>query len=254
MPEAVKTRAQWAAEISAAHDQLVDGFLKLGDMLTAAKAAMPHGTFLEMIEADLPFTARWAQKLMEIAADQRIRKASHGSLLPMAVTTVYELHRLTDDAFKQALASGEINPDMTRADAKRIVGSQVQYGERRVAVPRGSSISYDQPSVASPPRISFAETDKNGEPIAFMASGRSSRKASPAKVDEAPALKLVASARTKPADEVVSGVAPLMLPQVERVVGDLVMAVERGDVTVDQVFRERVQAVVDRLVSLVRHD
>ena len=58
-----KTRAQWAAEIIAAHKQSVESILKIGHTLIAAKKALAHGEFLKMIEHDLPFDASTAQRL-----------------------------------------------------------------------------------------------------------------------------------------------------------------------------------------------
>ena|ERR1700674_5523194 len=41
------------------------------------------------------------------------------------------------------------------------------------------------------------------------------------------------------------------LAQIEQLVGDLAMAVERGDVRADRVFKGRIRAVADRLLTLV---
>jgi hypothetical protein len=49
-------------------------------------------------------------------------------------------------------------------------------------------------------------------------------------------------------------VASLAVSQIERLVGDLAMAVERGDVRPDKVFKGRVQAVADRLLILIADD
>jgi len=225
MPE-TKTRAEWVAMIRQAHDEFVDGFFKLGDTLIAAKVALRRGTFLKMIETDLPFTARWAQKLMEVAADQRIRKASQGSLLPMAVTTLYELHRLTDDAFERALASGEINPDMTRAEATRLVKFNVIQEERRVVVPYYRHAEEPEPRVASGRRGYIMVDDP----------------------DETETPRLVHSARPKPA-AAISEVTPLALLQINRLADNLADAIKRGDVEKATVL-ERWRAAEARLSSV----
>ena len=80
MSKAVKTRAQWAAEICAAHKQSIEGILKMGRALIAAKDALEHGSFQKMIDHDLPFDASTAQRLMKIARDPRTAKAAHVQL------------------------------------------------------------------------------------------------------------------------------------------------------------------------------
>jgi hypothetical protein len=62
-----------------------------------------------MIKNDLPFAARTAQRLMKIAADPKIRKAAHGSLLPDSWRTVYELSKLPSAEFTQAAQAGSIH-------------------------------------------------------------------------------------------------------------------------------------------------
>jgi hypothetical protein len=221
--------AEPASHKSSAGAQLADvvasAFYQAVDTLPPTKwnNELPHGTFLEMIEADLPFTARWAQKLMEVAADQRIRKASHGSLLPMAVTTLYELCKLDDEDFEQGLASGEINPDMTRDDAKRLRGSVVQYEERRVAVPIYRHEEEPEVRVVVP----VYRRDADEEPVPFMASrSRTSRRSAIVEIAETPELKLVSSAMPEqPRD-----VTPLLLVQIDRLVDNLAGAIERGEI------------------------
>jgi hypothetical protein len=116
----LRTRAQWAARIRAAHKETVSAFLKLGRMLSAAKEALKHGEFLKMIEDDLPFTASTAQRLMKIAADPKIANAARAQLLPPAWGALYELTKVPEHTFDEAVATGAINPKMTREDAKAI--------------------------------------------------------------------------------------------------------------------------------------
>jgi hypothetical protein len=115
-----KTRAQWASDIRAIHTATVratvEGTLKMGRALMAAKRALPHGEFTKMIERELPFTASTAQRLMKIARDKRLQKAARAQLLPTAWTTLYELTLLSDTEFAQAVASGKVHPQMRRSD------------------------------------------------------------------------------------------------------------------------------------------
>ena len=105
---AEKTRAQWAADICNIHKQTIEGIFKMGDMLIAAKDELPHGEFTAMIDGDLPFDASTAQRLMKIALDPRLRKAARVQVLPMAWGTLYEMTKLSDTRFEQAVALGFI--------------------------------------------------------------------------------------------------------------------------------------------------
>ena len=134
--KAVKTCAQWAAEIRAAHKQSIEGILKMGRTLIAAKKALDkHGAFEKMIENDLPFDASTAQRLMKIARDPRLRKAAHGQLLPGSWRTLYELTKLSDETFERAVSSGAINPAMTREQAVRYVTVPVTERITRIVSP-----------------------------------------------------------------------------------------------------------------------
>ena len=229
MPRPVrKTRRQWAAEISAAHKQLTGSFFKIGRTLIAAKEALPHGAFLKMVEADLPFSSRTAQMLMKIAADPRLN-AHQGSLLPLAWRPLYELTKLSDAEFQQALSSGAIHPQMSReqAQAVRTVGFSVTYEDRKVVVP-------------------YYKVDQDGEPIAYVEPARPGSVV----VEHDPPMRLVTSASQERADVSASDVTSLALAQIERMVGNLASAVERGDVRVDAVLRGRIRAVADRLQRL----
>jgi hypothetical protein len=124
MTKTPRTRAQRAACIRAECEQAikeaVKGFLNLGRRLLAAKKALPHGEFLEMIEHDLPFTASKAQRLMKIAGDPRLSKAAHGQHLPGSWRTLYELTKLDEETFDVAMSAGTIHPEMTRKEVKII--------------------------------------------------------------------------------------------------------------------------------------
>jgi N6-adenosine-specific RNA methylase IME4 len=118
----------WAERITMAWRRSVDAILETGRLLIAAKEALPHGEWLPMIQERLPFGPRTSQKLMKIAADQRLAKAAHGALLPPHWRTLYELTRLPDAQFEAALKSGAIRADMERGDVAAIV-----QAERRAA-------------------------------------------------------------------------------------------------------------------------
>lgn len=55
---------------------------------------------------------------MSIAKDERI--ATHVSHLPASWGTLYELTKLKDEQFQQAVQNGAINPGMERADVGQL--------------------------------------------------------------------------------------------------------------------------------------
>jgi len=227
MSKAVKTRLQWAAEIHAAHRQSIEGILKIGHTLIAAKKALPHGAFEKMVEDDLPFTPSTAQRLMKIARDPRIRKAARVQLLPAVLGALYELTQLPDAEFDKAVSSGAINPKMTREQAKS-VRVQVTHSTVRTASPYYRTVDREDPIVASP----IYKTTDNDE-------------------DTRP-MRLVAPATQRSPRDVPDAVgSSTVLSQIERLVGDLSMAVEHGDVGADSTFAGRVRAVADRLLSMI---
>ena len=77
-----------------------------GALLIEAKAVLPHGDSRAMVDAELPFSARTAQRLMAIAGGPRIADRSRGSNLPPSWRTLYELTRLDHDQFVGAAADG----------------------------------------------------------------------------------------------------------------------------------------------------
>ncbi len=64
-----------------------------GALLIEAKAVLSHGDSRAMVDAELPFGARTAQRLMVIAGDPGIADRTHGSDLPPSWRTLYELTR-----------------------------------------------------------------------------------------------------------------------------------------------------------------
>jgi protein gp37 len=101
-----------------------------------------------MIENDLPFKPSTAQRLMKIAADERLSNAAHGQFLPPSWRTLYELTKLPDDVFEAKLKSGEIHPEMQRKDAvsenRRIAQARA---ENRITLytNKGEPVPYRRP-------------------------------------------------------------------------------------------------------------
>jgi hypothetical protein len=130
-----KTRSDFVEEIWASYRNSVEDILRMGSALIAAKAALAHGCFFEMIHNDLPFTASTAERLMKIAADSRLSNTAHVQLLPAAWGTLYEIAKLNDVAFEQALSSGAINPRMTRGNGVKLLAAPAPAPANKVTAP-----------------------------------------------------------------------------------------------------------------------
>jgi len=131
----------WAARITACWRSSVEAILEVGRLLAAAKDALAHGEFGTMIESELPFGARTAQMLMAIAADPRLHNPKHVSHLPPSWGTLYELTKLDDEHFVEAIKQKVIRSDMERREiaqavkAERRAARERELGERQAALP-----------------------------------------------------------------------------------------------------------------------
>jgi hypothetical protein len=109
----------WAEKINGAWKRSIAEVFQVGVLLLQAKEAVPHGDFEDLIKTKLEFSPATARKLMAVAADERIAKRAQGAILPEHWTTLYELTKLDDAQFEQALKDGTINPDMERKDVPK---------------------------------------------------------------------------------------------------------------------------------------
>ncbi|MGF7178289.1 DUF3102 domain-containing protein [Azospirillum doebereinerae] len=116
-PRPLTTRAEFAADIRREWTNALEATVAVGRRLTEAKAALPHGEYEAMVEADLPFSASTARKLREIAAF-----VDGGQVpldrLPEAMSTLYAIATLPDATRQQALDDGTIHPSVTRAQVE----------------------------------------------------------------------------------------------------------------------------------------
>jgi hypothetical protein len=166
----------WAARISACWRASVEAILEVGRLLVAAKEALPHGAFGEMVESDLPFGQRTAQMLMAIAADQRLANAKHASLLPPSWMTLYELTKLDDDELEQRFADGSIHPDMLRRDV-------ASAKPARPAEPKLAPAPEPAPPISAVPPERTAEQEPMGPAAPLLPSN--ARVVAPTRVEPA---------------------------------------------------------------------
>jgi hypothetical protein len=105
---------QWTSRVSSAWQNSTASIIETGRLLIEAKESFEHGEWMPLVESRLPFTVRTANRLMKIAADERLSKPAHMKRLPPHWGTLYELTKLKADVFERAVADGTINPKMTR--------------------------------------------------------------------------------------------------------------------------------------------
>ena len=127
----------WPGRITACWRESVIGILETGRLIAGAKVALAHGEFEAMVANSLPFTARTAQRLMAIAADERISaNPTRVSLLPAAWGTIYELTKLDDAELEKRFDDGTIRPDIERAEVAslrkdaRLAPAKAAYRQR----------------------------------------------------------------------------------------------------------------------------
>ena len=112
----VSAATEYATRIRSRLADSVENFIDVGRILAEAKRKLSHGEFTHMVEADLPFGARTAQRFMAIAGHPQLSKATDPSCLPPACDTLYELSRLSTSQWKRAEAAGLIRPDVERRE------------------------------------------------------------------------------------------------------------------------------------------
>jgi N6-adenosine-specific RNA methylase IME4 len=126
---------EWADKIGASWRDTVTSIIATGELIAAAKADpdLPHGQFVAMITLCTPFNVSTAQRLMKIAADERVR--TYLPQLPPVWTTLYEITKLDDETFEVYVADGTINSGMSnnRAIATALKKEKRAKRERALA-------------------------------------------------------------------------------------------------------------------------
>jgi hypothetical protein len=136
----------WADQINGAWQSSIDGIFETGRLLIRAKEAITHPPdFEKMIDGQLRFSGSTARRLMGIAKDERL--CAHVHEVPPHWGTLYELTKLDDEAFDEALKEGLINPDMERKDVpKRPKNEQVVDRSKPL---KDSAVSGNQPETSA---------------------------------------------------------------------------------------------------------
>jgi N6-adenosine-specific RNA methylase IME4 len=127
------TAADYAEAIEGCWRRSIEAYIEAGALLIRAKQALPHGEFQAMVDENLPFGARTAQRLMAIAGDERLTNPTRVSLLPASWGSAYELTRFDDDALDTHFRDGTIRPEMERQEVVSL-RRKVEDAQRRAVV------------------------------------------------------------------------------------------------------------------------
>lgn len=117
--EIVRTSDEWAGIIRADLTSAVEGIVAAGRHLIAAKADVKHGEWLPLLKT-IGISQQWASQLMTIAKNPAITNNRNYGDLPNTITALFELSRLEPERVEEKIASGDINPEMTIKDAKKL--------------------------------------------------------------------------------------------------------------------------------------
>lgn len=118
-----RNRQQWAEIIGADWRKSIDSILQTGRDLIAAKAELPHGEFMAMVAADLPFSQDVANNLMGVARHPAITNSDNSRNLPATFSVLVELSQLSEADFNDAREKGLITPDLKVKAARSIAGA-----------------------------------------------------------------------------------------------------------------------------------
>ena len=94
-----KESKAYATHIRTQWSNALNSIIEVGKILREAADELGKIDFLEMVNNDLPFTRRTAEKLMTIAQDRRLTDPKNAEYLPPHWTTLHEVTYLDDDAF-----------------------------------------------------------------------------------------------------------------------------------------------------------
>jgi N6-adenosine-specific RNA methylase IME4 len=149
--------AGFVTRIEEAWRRGAEAILETGRLLIQAKAELESGTFQAMIKEKLPFGARHAQRLMEIARHPFLSEPGHLKVLPPNVGALYELSRLEPEELagfvRSDLDLGEARAKVTAKRREQVRVEMLRLAENPLKLPDGPWCV----GVADPPW----EDDKN---------------------------------------------------------------------------------------------
>lgn len=111
--------SRYAEQIAIQLTKTLKGFIEIGRILNEAKLDLDKKSWQNLLNYELPFARRTAEKLMQIASDTRITNSNNFDKLPPHWTSLYELTQLEDDAFEAGLREEIITPDVGRKEIQK---------------------------------------------------------------------------------------------------------------------------------------
>ena len=123
-----------AKQITLAWHSALEGILEAGRLLNDAHETLEPKAWLDMVNNDLPFERRTAEKLLKISSDKRLTKRTHLKYLPPRWTTLHELTYLSDSQFKNAIEARKIHPDMERKEAESLTARNKRRAQKKKPV------------------------------------------------------------------------------------------------------------------------
>lgn len=112
----ITTTADYAERIGAAWQKSIEGILETAQLLAEARDNLPPTDWQKLINGQLPFKRRMAEKLAKIADDTRLSDPKYRKFLPAHWSTLHDLTYVDDKRFKLAIKDGSIHPAMERKE------------------------------------------------------------------------------------------------------------------------------------------
>jgi hypothetical protein len=142
-------------------------YLAIGKELARRKKEVGHGEFSRLfkdhrnaIANPLPMSLRQAQRHMQVANDQRIRR--HFNSLPSDLDTLGILTHLSNEDFERGILSGQIHDSLTRAQAMALDTKKPKTTKKTSAHPverngNGDTAQLSPPDSPSQRRLGYSD-------------------------------------------------------------------------------------------------
>jgi hypothetical protein len=126
---------QWANKINGHLKTSVESILAMGRDLIAAKKQLGHGKWRTMfagrpdsVPEPLRFGRTTAHYLMNIANNRILSNVQHAEHLPPSWYTLSQLATIEEARLEQAITDGEVTPEMSRKDVKKLRPAKAPQG------------------------------------------------------------------------------------------------------------------------------
>ncbi|MDC1213859.1 DUF3102 domain-containing protein [Rhodospirillales bacterium] len=113
----------YADRVSIAWRAALQSIIEVGVILNDAKENLDRKDWLDLINNNLPFTRRTAEKLIKISSDARLSNPKNARYLPPHWTSLHEITYLTDEQFEDGKEQGIIRADAERKEISVYVKS-----------------------------------------------------------------------------------------------------------------------------------